>query len=129
MIKNSIAFLAGTVFATGIVICGGGRPAAMLALGFLLTVSIAGGALWLTGVRRLARFLNAFADGLALSGEPATRQAGSGRHSRVPRVADQSGYRKPSSKQRDRILEDTMEEYLSDGIFAAPKSSDARRVQ
>lgn len=127
--KLALCFLAGTVFATGIVICGGGRPSAMLALGFLLTVSIAGGVLWLTGVRRLARFLNAFADGLALSGEPATRQAGSVRHSRVARVADQSGYRKPSTKQRDRILEDTMEEYLSDDIFTAPKSSDARRVQ
>jgi uncharacterized membrane protein YdfJ with MMPL/SSD domain len=129
MIKTSIAFLAGTVFSTGIVICGGGRPAAMLALGFMLTVSIAAGVLWLTGVRRLARFLNAFADGLALSGEPASRQAGSVRHSRVPRVADQSGYRKPSTKQRDQILDDTLDEYLPDGIFAHQKTTDAGRVQ
>jgi hypothetical protein len=125
MIKLSLAFLAGTVFATGIVICGGGRPAAMLALGFLLTVSIAAGVLWLTGVRRLARFLNAFMDGLEGVQQPVSMNAA--RNVReTSRPAN--GYRKPSTKQRDQILADTMEEYLTDDIFS-PEKTDARRVQ
>ena len=68
MIKNALMFLAGTVVSTVIVVLAGGRPAAFVGLGLLLALSIAAGVLWLTGVRRLARFLNAFADGLALIG-------------------------------------------------------------
>jgi hypothetical protein len=125
MIKLSLAFLAGTVFATGIVICGGGRPAAMLALGFLLTVSIAAGVLWLTGVRRLARFLNAFMDGLEGVQQPVAMNAA--RNIRET-LRPANGYRKPSTKQRDQILADTMEEYLTDDVFS-PEKTEARRVQ
>lgn len=113
MIKNSLSFLAGTVFSTGIVICGGGRPAAMLALGFLLTVSVGAGVLWLTGVRRLARFLNAFADGvLASSDQNSARQASSARQPRTGlHVADKSGYVKPSRKAQLQNMADAVEEY------------------
>jgi hypothetical protein len=42
-------------------------------------------------------------------------------------MADRSGYVKPSSKKRDQILEDTIDEYLPDDMFAPPPV--AGRVQ
>jgi len=112
MVKLSIAFLAGTSFATLTIVLAGGRASTMLGLGFLLALSLAAGILWLTGVRRLARFLNAFADGLASSDQKVARQAvtarqsGSGLH-----VADRSGYVKPSRKAQLQNMADAVEEY------------------
>jgi len=127
MIKNSLAFLAGSVLITGIVISAGGRPAAFVGLGFFLAVSLGAGVLWLTGVRRLARFLDAFI--LASSDDRASLQGGRVRHAAIAPRVDRSGYRKPSTKQRNQILEDTMEEYLPDDIFAPAKTAGAGRVQ
>lgn len=119
MIKTSIAFLAGTVFATAVIVLAGGRASAMVALGFLCAVAIAAGVLWLTGLRRLARFLNAFTDGMETAEAPPLKAA------RVTQI-DRSGYVKPSAKKRDQILNDTIAEYLGDDeLFGAP----GKRVQ
>jgi hypothetical protein len=124
MIKTSLAFLAGTVFATAIVILGAGRPAAMIGLGFLLTAAIASGVLWLTGLRRLARFLNAFADGLNVA-----QEAQEPKQRTRPTPIDRSGYVKPSAKKRDMILTDTISEYLGDDdLFGASAKSAERKA-
>ncbi len=128
MIKIALSFLAGTTFSTLAIVLAGGRASAMLGLGVLLAVALGSGILRVIGVRRLARFLDAFADGLASAQPSPTRQAGSVRQStRAPRMADRSGYVKPSSKKRDQILEDTIDEYLPDDMFAPPPV--AGRVQ
>jgi hypothetical protein len=124
MIKLSLSFLAGTSFATAAIVMAGGRASMMLGLGFLLACSLGVGVLYWVGVRRLARFLNAFADGLASTTNTAAREGERVRHGtsegRRAAVApiDRSGYRKPSAKQQEQILRDTVSEYLTDDIFA-----------
>ena len=62
--KLSLAFLAGSLFSAAAVVLAGGRPAGMLWLGAALALTTFGALVYLTGLRRVARFLNAFMDGL-----------------------------------------------------------------
>ena len=112
MIKLSLAFLAGTSFATVTIVMAGGRASAMLGLGVLLTISLMAGVLYWVGIRRLARFLNAFADGLASAESKSARQGTSARQSGAGlHVADKSGYVKPSRKAQLQNMADAVEEY------------------
>jgi len=113
MVKLSIAFLAGTLFATGCMVAAGGRAPLMIGLGAFVALGVVGGIMWLAGLRRVVRFLNAFADGLASSGAGSSREAGSVRQSapRISRVPDRSGYVKPSRRQQLQVLSDTVDEY------------------
>ena len=126
MIKYSLTFLVGTMFSTLVMISAGGRAAQFIGLGFLLTVALTAGVLWLTGVRRLARFLNAFADGLASSESKPARQASSARQSGAGlHVADKSGYVKPSRKAQLQNMADAVEEYRERASKPGPECSQA----
>jgi hypothetical protein len=112
--KYALGLLSGSIFSAGCVIWAGGRPTAWLSLGFLLALGVSGGILWLTGPRRLARFLTAFAD--AWEGN---RKAVTGREPSLVRRSAQSveskpsGYVRPSKKQELQIMNDSIEEYKS----------------
>jgi hypothetical protein len=136
--KLAIGFLGGSVFSALAVILAGGRSAVMLWLGFTLALAAVAGILWLAGIRRTARFLGAFADAWGAKDSPVERtQAVSSAirgeaniksmRNRSP-VTNLSGYVKPSRKQQDRILEDTISEYLDDDIFSPPSTSEKARV-
>ena len=99
--KHALCFLAGTVFATGTIVLNGGRPLGMIALGFLLACSLLTAVAYLVGIERLVRVLNALADST-----PANRPMAARR-----RVADPSGYVKPSRKRQIQDVADTIEEY------------------
>ena len=126
--KLALAFLAGSLFSAAAVVLAGGRPANMLWLGAALALTAVAATVYLAGLRRVARFLNAFMDGIEGVQPKAAKMA-------TPRAArpvmDRSnpmGYVKPSKKQQEQILRDTASEYLGDDvdIFAAPA---AGRVQ
>jgi hypothetical protein len=134
--RYAIGFLGGSVFSALAVILAGGRSAVMLWLGFTLALAAVAGILWLAGIRRTSRFLASFANAWdAKDSAVENSQAVSfskpteAKAKRQRNNPDQWGYVKPSSKQRDRVLNDTIEEYLSDDILSAPKTSDVRRVQ
>jgi hypothetical protein len=125
--KLSLAFLAGSLFSATAVVLAGGRPAGMLWLGAALALTTFGALVYLTGLRRVARFLNAFMDGIE-GVQPARTKSATPRAARP--VIDRSnpmGYVKPSKKQQDQILQDTASEYLGDDadLFGAA----AGRVQ
>jgi hypothetical protein len=112
--KLALSFLGGSLFSAAAVVLAGGRPAGMLWLGAALALATFGALVYLTGLRRVARFLNAFMDGLDGTTKPSAKHA-------TPRAArpviDRSnpmGYVKPSKKQQDQILQDTAAEYLGD---------------
>lgn len=101
MIKYALCLLAGSLFSCGAVVLAGGRSANMLILGALLALASVGAVVYLAGLRRVARFLNAFMDGI----EGVQKQ---------PRVvsgkdANPWGYVKPSAKKRDRDFANDLE--------------------
>ncbi len=115
--KYALCSLAGSMFSAGAVVLAGGRPAVTLWLGFTLAMLTIGALLWLAGLRRVARFLDGFMDGLERAGaacKPALARASL-------EAVKPIGYVKPSSKQRDRILADTISEYLDDDTFSPPQ--------
>jgi hypothetical protein len=126
--KLALSFLGGSLFSCAAVVLAGGRPAGMLWLGAALALTTFGALVCLTGLRRVARFLNAFMDAL----EGAEKPARTAKQSRVVSGKDknQYGWVKPSTKQRDAVLNDTISEYLGDDfdeVMSAPKT--AGRVQ
>jgi alkylated DNA nucleotide flippase Atl1 len=120
--KYAITFLGGSVFSAGAVVLAGGRPAVMLWLGATLAVTTLGAILWLAGIRRVARFLNAFMDALEGSRQVARPRVISGKN------ANPWGWVKPSTKQQERNTRETAAEYLDidpDELLDTPA---ARRV-
>ena len=114
--KLALAFLAGALFSATAVVLAGGRPAGMLWLGAALALTTFGALVYLTGLRRVARFLNAFMDGLegVQSVQPVRTKQATARAARVIDRSNPMGYVKPSKKQQDQILQDTAAEYLGD---------------
>jgi hypothetical protein len=98
--KHALCFLAGTVLTTIAVVLNGGHVLGFAILGFLIACSLLTAVLYFAGLRRTARFLNALVD--ALEGTKAAGPA---------RVADRSGYVKPSRKNQIQMVADTIEEY------------------
>ena len=98
--KLALSFLFGTLFATGAVILNAGHPLGFVALGFLAACSLLMGVLYLAGLDRVLRVLNALNDSAPVEW-PAARR----------RVADPSGYVKPSRKRQMQDVADTIEEY------------------
>ena len=115
MIKTSLGFLAGVLAMAAVVYAAGARFAAPMFVAGICAVLVPAIALLASvdRIRAFARFLNAFADALG-SKRPVI--------ARVPVSMDRSGYRKPSTKQRSQILDDTISEYLDDDTFTAPSS-------
>lgn len=129
--KQAISFLAGTTFATAIVIFAGGRSSAMIALGFILTVSIASGLLWLTGVNRLIELLSKF--------RSAPQQTAATPRKRGPAPTSQSdkweqvlkGERQPTKRQERQAAREAAEfkanqeadEFFVEQGVEAPKAS------
>lgn len=116
MTKVLISFLAGVLAMAVVVYVTGARLSTPMFFAGALAVLVPQIA-FLCSVDRMrsaARFLNAFADAWGKKAE----QPRPIRH----RVADLSGYRKPSTKQRDQIMDDTISEYLgdTDDVFAPP---------
>ena len=114
--KLSLSFLGGSLFSATAVVLAGGRPAGMLWLGAALALTTFGALVYLTGLRRVARFLNAFMDEIENVQPVRTKQA-------TPRAArpviDRSnpmGYVKPSKKQQEQILRDTAAEYIGEDV-------------
>jgi hypothetical protein len=117
--KLALFFLGGSLFSAAAVVLAGGRPAGMLWLGAVLALTTFGALVYLTGLRRVARFLNAFMDGIE-GAQPVRTKSATQRVARP--VIDRSnpmGYVKPSPKQRDQILKDTAAEYLGDDFDEA----------
>lgn len=125
--KLSLAFLAGSIFSALAVVLAGGRPANMLWLGAALAVASIAAVVYLAGLRRVARFLNAFMDGVEGVQPKVTKSPRAvvdpalANYLNNPRAArpviDRSnpmGYVKPSKKQEEQILRDTAAEYLGD---------------
>jgi hypothetical protein len=125
--KYATCFLAGAIFSATAGVLAGGRFANFLLLGAGLALTSLGAVVYLIGLRRVARFLNAFMDALEGAGQPDTRPAKQ-TAPRASRIIDRSnpmGYVKPSKKQEEQILRDTAAEYLEDDeLFGT-----ARRVQ
>lgn len=117
--KLSLAFLAGAILNTTVIFFSPGKPALLVFLGAALSLASVGALLWLAGVRRAARFLNAFMD--ALEGTEPVRTK-----SRVVSGKDKNpwGWVKPSAKQQRQNVEDTIEEYLE-----AKETAGVGRVQ
>jgi hypothetical protein len=127
--KLALSFLAGSIFSALAVVLAGGRPANMLWLGAALAVASIAAVVYLAGLRRVARFLNAFMD--AMEGvqpkvaktpraafDPALASHLNSQRGSRP-VIDRSnpmGYVKPSKKQQEQILQDTASEYLGDDV-------------
>jgi hypothetical protein len=117
--KLALSFLGGAIFSAATVVLAGGRPANMLFLGAALALASLAALVYLAGLRRVARFLNAFVD--AVEVKPARGNAGKRGETRgntgTRPVIDRSnpmGYVKPSKKQQEQILQDTAAEYLGD---------------
>jgi hypothetical protein len=111
--KLSLSFLGGSLFSAAAVVLAGGRPAGMLWLGAALALTTAASLVYLTGLRRVARFLNAFMDGIE-GVQPVRTKSAIQRAARVIDRSNPMGYVKPSKKQQDQILQDTAAEYLGD---------------
>ena len=111
--KQALTFFAGSIVSAIAVVLSGGHPAILFWLGTTVTATALGAILWLLGVRRAARLLNAFADAWGSAQEPFARTKQSSALQVVEKSANQkaSGYVKPSKKQQLQILADTVEEY------------------
>lgn len=111
--KQALTFLSGSVVSAIAVVLSGGHPAILFWLGATVTATALGAILWLLGIRRTARLLNAFADAWSSAQEPFARTKQSPSLQVVEKSANQksSGYVKPSKKQQLQILADTVEEY------------------
>ena len=127
IMKNAIFFFAGSVLTSSAVVLAGGRSAVTLWLGFALALALVAILVYFAGIRRVARFLSAFADAWGTIGAVekslSDRVKMRGEANRRLQFVDRSGYRKPSTKQRDQILEDTIDEYLDGDTFTAPVRS------
>ena len=112
MVKTSLGFLAGVLVMAAVVYVAGARFAAPMFVAGVCAVLVPSIALLASvdRMRAFARFLTAFADALGSRGP------------RLVKSADRSGYRKPSTKQRSQILDDTISEYLDEETFAAPST-------
>jgi hypothetical protein len=113
--KYALCLLAGSLFSCGAVVLAGGRSANMLILGAALALASVGAVVYLAGLRRVARFLNAFMDGI----EGVQKQPRSGRN------ANPWGYVKPSAKKRDRDFANDLEWMKEE----AEEANTAERVQ
>ena len=110
--KYAFSFLGGSVVSAIAVVLSGGHPAILFWLGATVTATAVGGILWLLGIRRTARLLNAFADAWGSAELPFARTKQSPSLQVVEKSANsKSGYIKPSKKQQFQILADTVEEY------------------
>ena len=115
--KLALSFLGGAIFSAAAVILAGGRPANMLWLGAALALTTFGAVVYLAGLRRVARFLNAFMDA-AEGVQPKAKQSRTERPAVAPAlekylnprarpVIDRSnpmGYVKPSKKQQEQAI-------------------------
>jgi len=117
MIKTSLGFLTGVLAMAAVVYVAGARFAAPMFVAGICAVLVPSIALLASvdRMRAFARFLTAFADALGSRGPRLVKSV----------AADRSGYRKPSTKQQSQILEDTIDEYLTDDVFTAPSTQRA----
>ena len=102
--KLALAFLAGSLFSALAVVLAGGRPANMLFLGAALALASLAALVYLAGLRRVARLLNAFMD--VMDGPQR-------KHPKLRIVSGKNknpyGWVKPSAKQRDRDFANDLE--------------------
>jgi hypothetical protein len=113
--KLALSFLGGAIFSAATVILAGGRPAHMLWLGAALALTTLGATVYLAGLRRVARFLNAFMDAMEGAVEKSrSERAGMRSEAKTSKVVSGKnknpwGYVKPSAKQRDRDFANDLE--------------------